>query len=319
MANLFSSLFKQIEKAQSVHPPSASPAFSRYDCEYIEYCIEQEQTISKLETCLHTTDDPKEIAMKTLKTACDFYGADWASVIEMDLSLGVWAHGWWHNPDPKITTIQYADEFETLKPMARWIEAMKRNEPIIVLDINDPQVTLEERRVYEKLHAQSVMAFPFGPNPVGFFVVRNPTRYIGRISTMKTLAYVLHRAMAQRKTIERARMALSPDDISSERDVIINFFGSMEIYTSAGIWKEQDFKSPKCSRVVAYLLLQRKAAHSALGIADALYPEDDIDPETINQNIRSYMYRFRRSLEPIFKHVFQQGKFSFGTIWFFRR
>lgn len=67
MANLFSSLFKQIEKAQSVHPPSASPAFSRYDCEYIEYCIEQEQTISKLETCLHTTDDPKEIAMKTLK------------------------------------------------------------------------------------------------------------------------------------------------------------------------------------------------------------------------------------------------------------
>lgn len=114
--------------------------------------------------------------------------------------------------------------------------------------------------------------------------------------------YVLHRAMAQRKTIERARMALSPDDISSERDVIINFFGSMEIYTSAGIWKEQDFKSPKCSRVVAYLLLQRKAAHSALGIADALYPEDDIDPETINQNIRSYMYRFRRSLEPIFKH-----------------
>lgn len=45
MANLFSSLFKQIEKAQSVHPPSASPAFSRYDCEYIEYCIEQEQTM----------------------------------------------------------------------------------------------------------------------------------------------------------------------------------------------------------------------------------------------------------------------------------
>lgn len=28
MANLFSSLFKQIEKPQSVHPPSASPALS---------------------------------------------------------------------------------------------------------------------------------------------------------------------------------------------------------------------------------------------------------------------------------------------------
>ena len=302
MANLFSRFFKLVEKPQPVHSPSVQYEFSQYDSEYIKYCIEQEQTISKLETCLHATDDPKEIAMKTLKTACDFYGADWASVIELELSLGVWSHGWWYNPDPNITAILYADEFENLKPMTRWIEAMKRNEPIIVLDANDPSVTLEERRVYEKLHAQSVMAFPYGPNPLGFFVLRNPTCYIGRISAMKTLAYVLHRALAQQKTIDRAKMALTPDDIHSDTDVIINLFGNMEICTSTGIWKEQDFKSPKCSRVVVYLLLQRKASHSALGIADALYPEDDIDPETINQNIRSYIYRFRRSLEPIFKH-----------------
>ena len=103
MANFFSGFFKQAEKPQSDHPPSALQAFSQYDSEYIKYCIEQEQTISNLETCLHTTDDPKEIAMKTLKTACDFYGADWASVIDLDLSLGVWSHGWWHNPDPRIT------------------------------------------------------------------------------------------------------------------------------------------------------------------------------------------------------------------------
>ena len=302
MANFFGGFFKQAEKPQSDHPPSAMQAFSQYDSEYIKYCIEQEQTISKLETCLHTTDDPKEIAMKTLKTACDFYGADWASVVDLDVSLGVWSHGWWHNPDPNITTIQYADEFENLRPMTSWIEALKKSEPIIVLDVNDPSVSVDERRVYEKLHAQSVMAFPYGPNPLGFFVLRNPTRYIGRISAMKTLAYVLHRALAQQKTIDRAKMALTPDDINSDTDVIVNLFGDMEICTSAGIWKEQDFKSPKCSRVVAYLLLQRKAAHSALGIADALYPEEDIDPETVNQNIRSYIYRFRRSLEPIFKY-----------------
>lgn len=302
MANFFGGLFKQAEKPQPVQPSSIQNEFSQYDSEYIKYCIEQEQTISNLETCLHTADDPEDIAMKTLRTACDFYGADWASVVDLDLCLGVWSHGWWYNPDPKIKAIQYADEFENLKPMARWIDALKRSEPIIVLDVNDPSVTLEERLVYEKLHAQSVMAFPYGPNPVGFFVLRNPTRYIGRISAMKTLAYVLHRALAQKKTLDRARMALSPDDIVADTDVIINLFGSMEIYTSDGVWKEQDFRSPKCTRVVAYLLLQRKAAHSPLGIADALYPEDDIDPETINQNIRSYMYRFRRSLEPIFKY-----------------
>ena len=55
---------------------------------------------------------------------------------------------------------------------------------------------------------------------------------------MKTLAYVLHRALAQKKTIDRARMALTPDDIHSDTDVIINLFGNMEICTSTGIWKE---------------------------------------------------------------------------------
>ena len=62
MANFFGSFFKQVEKPQSVHSPSVQHEFSQYDSEYIKYCIEQEQTISKLETCLHTTDDPKEIA-----------------------------------------------------------------------------------------------------------------------------------------------------------------------------------------------------------------------------------------------------------------
>ncbi len=303
MHKLFGSFFGQAEKPKAENPtPDIPTVLSQYDLEYIAYCIEQEQTISQLETGLHASDDPKEIAMRTLKTACEFYGADWASVVELDINLGLWSHGWWYNSDPNVTTLQYADEHESLKPMQRWIEAMQRNEPIVVLDTSDPsQVTLEEQRVYQKLHAQSVMAFPFGPNPIGFFVLRNPTRYAGRISAMKTLAYVLHRAMAQRKTIERARMALSPDDITSENDVIINFFGGLEITTNGGIWKEQDFNSPKCSRVIAYLLLQRKSAHSALGIADALYPEDEIDTETINQNIRSYIYRFRKSLEPIFK------------------
>lgn len=302
MANLFRNIFKQIEKPQSIHPPSIPQEFSQYEAEYIEYCIDQEQAVSKLETCLHATDDPKEIAMKTLKTACDFYGADWASVVEIDLSLGIWAHGWWHNPDPKITTIQYADEFETLKPMERWIEAMRRNEPIVVPDIKASSVTQEERCVYEKLHAHSVMAFPFGPNPVGFLVLRNPTRYMGRISTMKTLAFVLHRAMAQRNTIEQARMALSPDEIRSEEDIIINFFGGMEITTSAGVWKSREFNAPKSSRAVAYILLQGRSSHSALTIAEALYPEDNSDVDTINKYVRGYIYRFRKSFEPICKH-----------------
>ena len=73
----------------------------------------------------------------------------------------------------------------------------------------------------------------------------------------------------------------------------------MEITTSAGVWKDQDFNSPKSSRAVAYIMLNRKTAHSALAIADALYPEDGSDIDIINKNIRGYIYRFRKSFEPI--------------------
>lgn len=300
MAHLFSRLFKKREMSNCNHPPSALHDFSQYDTEYITYCIEQEQKVSWLEAELHTTDDPEEIAKLTLKAVCDFYGADWASIIEVDLNLGVWTHGWWHNANPKVHSIQYSDDYESIKPMQRWVEAMNKSEPIIVPDSSDSSnVSSEEQQIYMKLHVQSVMAVPFGPNPAGFLVLRNITRYMGRTSAMNTFAYVLHRAMAQRDSINKAKMALSPDEIKNKNDVVINFFGDMEIQTMDGIWKESSFNSPKCSKTVAYILLHRKTSHSALAIADALYPEENTDIDTLNKNIRGYIYRFRKSLELI--------------------
>ena len=290
MAHLFSRLFKKREMSNCNHPPSALHDFSQYDTEYITYCIEQEQKVSWLEAELHTTDDPEEIAKLTLKAVCDFYGADWASIIEVDLNLGVWTHGWWHNANPKVHSIQYSDDYESIKPMQRWVEAMNKSEPIIVPDSSDSSnVSSEEQQIYMKLHVQSVMAVPFGPNPAGFLVLRNITRYMGRTSAMNTFAYVLHRAMAQRDSINKAKMALSPDEIKNKNDVVINFFGDMEIQTMDGIWKESSFNSPKCSKTVAYILLHRKTSHSALAIADALYPEENTDIDTLNKNIRGYI------------------------------
>ena len=89
MQQFISGSFKQIEKPQSVHPPSIPVDLSQYDEEYITYCIEQEQSISELESGLHTNDDPAEIAKKALVTACAFYDADWAGVIELDLELNM--------------------------------------------------------------------------------------------------------------------------------------------------------------------------------------------------------------------------------------
>lgn len=299
MANFLSSLFGRAEKKEEPQQP-ISELLQQYDEEYIRYCIEQEQTVSALEAYLHTCDDPKEIAMQTLKTACNFYGGNWAGILEVDLEMDVWTPVWWHNPNPGDRTLQLIHEFEAAQFMPSWIQAMSHNEPIILPDVSVVKKTLpKEYEVYQRLQVDSIIATPFAPNPVGFLAIRNPKRYINRPSMMNILAYVLHRAMAQQKTLDSARMSLSPEAIQSDKDIIINFFGSMEVCTSKGVLREQDFKSPKSSRVATYLMLHRRATHPPLEIASALWPDDTSDPEAINSNIRGYIYRFRQAFSLI--------------------
>ena len=237
-----------------------------------------------------------------LNATAPFYDADWAGVIELDLELNIWGSGWWYNTDPSVKKLEKLQEFENLMVMPSVIEAIKKQKPILFSDVEDiAKTSPKEYQVYKRLDAHSLMAVPFGPKPMGFLAIRNHKKYQTRTSTLNTLAYVIHRAIAQKNTMERVRMALTPDEIKTDNDVIINFFGGMEITTSAGVWKEQDFNSPKSSRAVAYIMLNRKKAHSPLAIADALYPEDGSDIDTINKNIRGYIYRFRKSFEPICK------------------
>lgn len=99
------------------------------------------------------------------------------------------------------------------------------------------------------------------------------------------LAYVVLNTINQYKHLEGVKMSLSPEAIQSDKDIIVNFFGNIEIYTSKGVLRELDFNSPKASRVVAYLLLHRKTAHPPLEIATAIWPEDDSSPDSTINNI----------------------------------
>ena len=178
MANFFGGLFKQIEKPQDIHPPSVTTEFSQYDNEYITYCIEHDQIICKLESKIHSCDDPKEISMLTLQTACTFYAADWTGIIEVDMELGVTTTGWWHNPDPNINSLQKISEFENFFPMETWQKALKTKQPVVILDVNEvAKSSPQEYQTYNRLGVQTMLAVPFGPKPLGFLVLRNPTRY----------------------------------------------------------------------------------------------------------------------------------------------
>ena len=226
MAKFFRSLFRRAEKEEPYQP--APVVAQEHDPEYVAYCIEKDQVITALEENLHTSDDPKEIAIQTLKVACSFYGGDWAGILEIDVELDVWNPLWWFNLSSHDETITLFREFEIAKSMPNWIQSLETGKPIMIPNVKDIQKTYpEEYAIYKRLKVNSVIGVPFGPNPVGFLAIRNPTRYAKYSSMMRELAYVLHRAMAQQQSIDSSNMALSPDEIKSDRDIIVNFFGSM--------------------------------------------------------------------------------------------
>lgn len=298
MARFFSSLFKQEEKEEPFQPkPVVAP---EYDPEYVAYCIEKDQIITALEENLHTSDDPKEIAIQTLRVACSFYGADWAGILEVDVELDVWNPLWWFSLSARDQTMQLFKEFEIAKFMPNWIEALETGKPIMIPNAKDVQKTYpEEYEVYKRLKVNSVIGVPFGPNPVGFLAIRNPTRYSKYSSMMRELAYVLHRAMAQQQSIDSSNMALSPDEIKSDRDIIVNFFGSMEIQTSKGVLEECKVPSPRACRVATFLLLNRKSTFNAWEIAEALWPDEPEKTELISSYIRGYIHKFRQEFKKV--------------------
>lgn len=301
MGGLLRNLFQKTSKVAKLSQGQRRKEGSlRGDDGYMGYCIELEQALRDLETYLLTCDDPKEIAMQALKTACTFYGGDWAGTLEVDLNLDVWAPVWWYNPGIQDRTSQLILEFEPSDSMSRWINAMRLGKNIVIPDVKAiKEENPEEYAVYERLFVQSLIAVPFIPSPTGFLVIRNPSRYIDRSSMLSALAHVLHRAMAQQKAIEGAKLTATPDLVQSNKDVAINFFGDMEICTKKGVLSERFFNSPKSSRVITYIILNPKTAHPPLEIYHALWPDECVEPEVASRNIRGYVYRFRQSFSLI--------------------
>lgn len=47
-------------------------------------------TLVTLEKRLHDSDNADEILQATFRTACEFYEADWAGFLELDMEAGLW-------------------------------------------------------------------------------------------------------------------------------------------------------------------------------------------------------------------------------------
>lgn len=262
----------------------------------VQYAIDALEILSAVEELLHTSDDPEEIALETLKTACTFYKGDWAGFLQMDLDLGLWTPYWWYNTSTHDRTPVLINEFESASQLPRWITAMHGNTNMIVLDAESiKESNPDEYAVYKRLNVTSVIAVPVKPRPVGFLVIRNPQRYANDCRALRMMAYVVLNAVNQKTMFDSTQMTFSPDNIRNESDILINMFGNLEIYTKRGVLKESDLNSPKIYRMIAYMLMSRKISVTTFELAAAVYPNEIVDMDNPGKNLKSLLYRFRQA------------------------
>lgn len=246
--------------------------------EYLIYTVAHERTLTDIEAQLHSVESPEEIAMYALKAAVEFYDGDWCGTIEGDLDMGAWAPVIWFNRKTNGMTATSFKEMEETVALERWVEALFKAEPIILPDtsiVKDSNP--EEYELYRRLSADSILAVPFWKNPVGFLIVRNPKRFINRDSFLQALAYVVFSSSTEKKLIERTKKAFSPEQIHNDKDVIINIFGNLEIFTSKGTLTEEELNSPKISRFLVYLLLHKERPAPPRLICDEIWPDEETD------------------------------------------
>ena len=88
-----------------------------------EYKSDFERTLSAMEHRLHSCDNADEILEETLRTACEFYQADWAGFLDISKDQTMWSPYIWYNTDDHDMTRELTDEFEPTAPLPRWMTA----------------------------------------------------------------------------------------------------------------------------------------------------------------------------------------------------
>lgn len=265
------------------------------DNPYVQYSIDFTQTMTALEKQLHSCEDPAEIAMDALKVAAAFYDADWCGVIEGDLEMDAWSPTLWYNVKENGMSTTVIKDFLESKNLERWIKAMYACEPVILPDIEELKETdPEEYEFYKRCHVDSLLAVPFWKTPTGFMIVRNPKRYNTdpyESGFLQALAFVTFNATTEQKLITRSQKAFSPESIKDDKDVMLNLFGKLEIYTSKGVLTEAEISSPRICRFLVYMLLHGKNPVPPRTILEQIWSDEDT--ENAGTKIKSLAYRLQ--------------------------
>ena len=271
------------------------------DWKDLAYSSEFVETLCKLEFQSHDQDNPEKIAMNALNTVAEFYDADWCGVVEADLIFHVWNPIWWTSGKTHNEIVRNFFEKDKIFPSEEWINALHQGKCMIIEDTSVYKNTnREEYANYKNLDIDSLIAYPFWKNPAGFLIVLNPKKHKRKISLIQVLSFVVYSAISEARHTAGSNRAFTVDEIRTDKDIVINLFGSFEIHTLKSVLKEDEINSPKIIRILTYLLLNPNQHCSPRRLCDAIWPDEIIDNPS--SKIKSLIYRLHMLFSDVLDH-----------------
>lgn len=252
-----------------------------------------ERELIELEHRLHNTEDHMEISIEVLKTACRFYDADWAGVLLVDMEAAMWRAEVWYdvqkgaNKSILIEELEYSDDF------SRWVRCLKESRPVIIENcdtVSDPA----EHRYYKNVGAKSILAVPFWRHPTGFLVLKNPRQHISNSHMLQVLAYVAMLSTDRIVKIKSIENIEKPIELKTDKDIMINVLGGLEIITAYGRVTQEKLNSEKGCKLITLLLLSQKPVQP-WDIVNTLWP-NDLAKDPMG-NLRSLIHSLRTKLD----------------------
>ncbi len=271
----------------------------------IQFALDFEATVTSLEARLRGGYQFQEIIMDALKTTMDFYDADSALVVSLDMDLLIAkaeyeAHREGFMPvcgtEPLYLT-DYPEIMEVLHHVASKMEAFPFTEVFTLLAKGS-----KSYQRLEQIGIQSIMAVPYSKRNTGFVAVINPRKYKDRPDEnelLQVLSYVTVAEINEMNLMNYQRNSFFDSDDLAPNDVYVKLLDGFELRTREGIIREKDLRSNLSVLFLTHLLLKKGASISEKTLLEALWekPRELAAPE---KTLKNLSYSTKRKIIHLF-------------------
>ncbi len=268
--------------------------------EEAEYAVAFQECLVDLANEVYGNTDPFDIAQRALRTACDFYEADWCGVFDADMMLDLWTPFWWFNKQTGGMTETQLQQGSVMGSFERFRKIIEDNTYFYQSDVKKLRKTRpEEYALFVSQDVRSFLTLPYSRREQGIIFLRNPQRYGNKPEMLRIISNILIQEINEQKHRDRMKVNAATEEMRKDADVIVNLFGGIEVMTEQGKMIEAEMNSAVCSKLFVFLMLNRNRSLPASTLCDTIWADKEY--ENPISNLRSTLYRLRNMFDLLFE------------------